>query len=276
MHCTRPTCHLDAKVLVHQQIGALHCKHASTAWACVWVEAKQTPGCCSTLAGHTWPSGSPSRWMMLRLCRYSSPAAASTAMASRRRHVSWAAAAACSRPAARQSYRLPWLQYSAREVGWAARWSGGLLAVPASVQHTSQPQCPRAPTCDQSRGHRHQPHELDNAAWGEARKWFVVQQSQQQRWQAAAVLHAKTGTTQPAHLGWRMRLITAASACSSCNTRSGSCSWPLAMSSAALTVRRFTHRSHQCFLRRHSLQSPPPGLCRTHNSHRAHLCKSAP
>ena len=38
--------------------------------------------------------------------------------------------------------------------------------------------------------------------------------------------------TRPAHLGWRMWLITAASACSSCNTFSGSCSWPRSKSSA--------------------------------------------
>ena len=34
------------------------------------------------------------------------------------------------------------------------------------------------------------------------------------------------------HLGWRMRLITAASACSWCTTLSGSSSWPRCMFSA--------------------------------------------
>ena len=65
-------------------------------------------------------SGSaPSRWMMLRLCRYSRPVPASTAMASRRRQVSWAAVVGCSRAAARHSYRLPRPQYSACTGQWA-------------------------------------------------------------------------------------------------------------------------------------------------------------
>lgn len=47
-------------------------------------------------------------------------------------------------------------------------------------------------------------------------------------------------STNPAHLGWRIWLITAASACSSRSTRSGSSSWPRFRSSAAVWVGRMS------------------------------------
>jgi len=47
----------------------------------------------------------------------------------------------------------------------------------------------------------------------------------------------------PPHLGWRMRLITAASACRSCSTFSGSSSWPRSKSSAPRFWQAFTPNS---------------------------------
>ena len=93
------------------------------------------------------------------------------AMDSRRRQVSWAAAAACSRAAHRQSYKLPRLQYSARAVMREGRSRGSDghttyvgMGTPPVYSVVVGIQAALWRTCDDGRGQRHQPHELHDAA----------------------------------------------------------------------------------------------------------------
>ena len=87
---------------------------------------------------HAPYSSAPSRWMMPRRCRYSRPVPTSTAMASRRRQVSFAAAAPLSRAATRQSYRLPRLQNSAsRRWGHEAQLLMPVTPAPAATDSGS-------------------------------------------------------------------------------------------------------------------------------------------
>lgn len=57
--------------------------------------------------------------------------------------------------------------------------------------------------------------------------------------------HQQQQFLRPAHLGWRMWLITAASACSSRSTLSGSSSWPRFRSSAAVWVAHMSCKQSQ-------------------------------
>lgn len=216
-----------------------------------------TKDACLCTALEKWPAELrpaalhvPSLWMMLRRCKYSKPMPPSIAMLSRRRQVSCDAAAGCSCAAARQSDRLPRLQYSA----WQAEGTGqvwvllrGVLLwtcrrIPGPVH--SAPTLVGPHTCDEGGRQGHQPHKLDHTAGSKPVSAQVSRLNTVSRQDCTGFAGNGTHACAPpaAHLGWCMRLMTAASACSSRITRSGSCSSPRVTSSEGV-VKQLCARS---------------------------------